>query len=138
VTPEKACNEVVLAAELATSKIELLPPILMVAVLEPEDPVAGCVSFAGTSALGIGKIVESIASPITLDSCEQEVLTAGGPSPLVHGTSPVRDILHSPAGGLAQSTIEEGTLLSIASTDTSNLVAGSVVTAVTNAALVRA
>jgi hypothetical protein len=34
VTPEKACNKVVLAAELATSKIELLPPILMVAMLE--------------------------------------------------------------------------------------------------------
>jgi len=89
VTPEKASNKVVLAAELATSKIELLPPILMVAVLKAECSLAGCITFTGTSALSIGKIVESITGPITLDSCEQEVFTAGGPSPLVHGTSPV-------------------------------------------------
>jgi len=136
VTPEKACNEVVLAAEFATSKIELLPPILMVAVLKAQCPVAGCVTFTGTSALAIGKIVERITSPITLDSCEQEVFTAGGPPPLVHGTSPVRDVLQTSGRSSAQSPIEEGTILSIASTDTSNLVAGSVVTAVTNAALV--
>jgi hypothetical protein len=138
VTPEKACNKVVLAAELASSKIELLPPILMIAVLESEGSLIGCITFDWASTLAISKVVESITSSITLDSCEQEVFTAGGPSPLVHGTSPVRDILETSCRGRAEGTIVEGTVLTIAGADTSNLVAGSMVTAVTNAALVRA
>jgi len=39
VTAEESSNKVVLAAEFATLEIELLPPILMVAVLKAESPL---------------------------------------------------------------------------------------------------
>jgi len=89
VTPEEPGNEVVLAAELATSKVEFLPPILMVAVLETECLLVRSITFTRASTLAISKIIQCITSTITLDSCEQEVLLACRPAPFVHGASPV-------------------------------------------------
>jgi hypothetical protein len=133
VTAEKASNKVVLATELATSKIELLPPILMVAVLKTKGLLIRGRAFTWASTLSVGKIVESITSTITLDSSEQEILTASGPAPLVHRSSPVRDVGEHPAWCLTHGTIVISSLLGIAGTEACNLVARSILTTVTNA-----
>jgi hypothetical protein len=69
VGPEQPCDEEVAAAELAPSSIELLPPILVVAVLDLDPSVhwvaigvLGTIHGAGTVATL--NIVEGITLPI--------------------------------------------------------------------------
>jgi len=88
-TTEQTSNKVILAAQLATFKIKLLPPILVVAMLQPQVLLVTCTSLTRARTLSGIQVVQGIASTITLDANQQEVTLAGGPTPLVKRTRPV-------------------------------------------------
>jgi len=137
-TAEESSKEVVLATELASSKVKLLPPILMVAVLQPQSILGTCITFAWICTLGVCQVVQSITSSIALDPNHQIILLASGPAPFVKRTRPVRYVLVLAAWLLAQSSIVEVFAVAITHTFANHLVAITMIATVSNAVLVTA
>jgi hypothetical protein len=88
-TAEQSSNKVILAAQLATFKIKLLPPILVVAMLQPQVLLVTCTSLTRARTLSRIQVVQGITGTITLEANQQEVTLAGGPTPLVKSSRPV-------------------------------------------------
>jgi len=90
VRPEEASNEIVSAAELASTCVELLPPVLVVAPVVLDCPGDGGVCLEWPLANATVQVVERILSArlIGLHADEQVAVVASGPAPLVHGLSP--------------------------------------------------
>jgi hypothetical protein len=91
--PEEARYEVPASAELATLGIKLLPPILMIALVGWNTLGRSTSPFCRLLAHTVCKVVKSVSKAITLESSEQITLLTDGPSPLVHGASPVGQVL---------------------------------------------
>jgi hypothetical protein len=83
VTAEKTSNKVILATQLATLEIKLLPPILMIAMLQSQVEEGRCFTFTRSGTLSRGNIVQCITSTLTLKSSQQEIVLAGRPAPLI-------------------------------------------------------
>jgi hypothetical protein len=88
-TTEQSSNKVILAAQLATFKIKLLPPILVVAMLQLQVSSVSLTSLTRASTLSKCQVVQGITGTITLEANQQEVTLAGGPTPLVKSSRPV-------------------------------------------------
>merc|ERR1711907_338641 len=88
-------------AELSALGVKLLPPVLVVALLNTNDGLVSASAFTWLLTLGKVDVVERITTTISTETSEQPLGGANRPAPLVKGAGPIHHLLLCAADALA-------------------------------------